>query len=318
MPEERPDRPELPAELRIPAPRPLPPWARRRHVSEVLVGIAGAGTVVLLLMAGELLFASGVAAVAGIVALIAWAVRRSHARLLREGVAAVGVVEDVAVNGHDRTVRFRYETPAGSVSALSGIDRRLARQVGGWPQPGDFVFLVYDPKGVTRNEVWGLARSAAHDDAAARGLLLGWSVRTSALLGVFLAVTCGLPTLSGWLKQVAPSRVATCTRSYSHHWWFHLGLEGGRALTVTSNDVLDLEECPPAGTVVEKRRGELAYRLDGVARPFNASQVAFPGVLGLLGCGALAFAAVRYARARSRREWTGGAGRRRSGGSGAG
>jgi hypothetical protein len=268
----------------------------------VIVAVAVTFTVGLLVTVHEWLVAVAILAVGAIVGAIALAIRTSRVRMLTEGAAAVGTIEKLEEELRQPAFRIRYETPSGPVSALctSTIGTRLAGQVGGWPQLGDTVFLVYDPRVVTRNEVWSLARGPAHDDAAAQRLLRRRAIRGSLLIGAFFVLTCGVPTIAWYLRDVPAGRIASCDGSHSHMDYYHLVLGDGRRHTVTSNDVADLEACPPPGTTIEKRRGEFGYRIDGVVRPVNGGSIVGPGLLAVVGCGALLFAAVAFIRSRQR------------------
>ncbi len=105
------------------------------------------------------------------------------------------------------------------------------------------------------------------------------------LLGFFLAAGCGLPIVFRLLHSVPRATVTACKTSWSHKYYALVSLDSGRELSLTENDIPDPKACLRVGSMVEKRRFELWYRLDGTAyRSYSQSWAVVPA---LAGCGLL-------------------------------
>jgi hypothetical protein len=109
------------------------------------------------------------------------------------------------------------------------------------------------------------------------------------LMGVAAAIAFGFPFVKNVLTVVPRSRVANCKAVVSHTYFLHITLESGKTLVLQQEDVPDPAACLAPGTVLEKVRGELGYRIDGRLF-FWESQghrtfavVAFAGLLAAFG-----------------------------------
>jgi hypothetical protein len=82
--------------------------------------------------------------------------------------------------------------------------------------------------------------------------------------GLFLALGCGVPLAVRFVYSVDPSPVRECGVSFSHRYYSNVTLESGRHLVLSPDDVMHPAECLPRGTLLEKRRWEPGYRVNGV------------------------------------------------------
>jgi hypothetical protein len=105
--------------------------------------------------------------------------------------------------------------------------------------------------------------------------------RTLRLIGLFLIAAPGLPVAGRLLYAVPASTVESCQTSYSHRPYAHVRLASGTRLSLSPDDVPEPARCLAFGAGVEKRRWELAYRLDGMrVLPSSPSWKAFPVLVG--------------------------------------
>ena len=108
--------------------------------------------------------------------------------------------------------------------------------------------------------------------------------RTRLLLGAFLAFSMGGAMLARYARQVPRGAVVGCTSGYSHGPMTEIRLADGRSLRLVRNELTDLDRsCPGPGTSIEKRRGELFYRVNGEPRPVNPVQAVLLVLFGVLG-----------------------------------
>lgn len=112
--------------------------------------------------------------------------------------------------------------------------------------------------------------------------------RTLRLLGLFLFLGPGVPVALRLLLRVPEASVVECSTSFEHRHYAHAKLGSGKTVILSPDDIRDPARCLPPGTLVEKRRGELGYRVNGdYALPPSPSWKALPV---LLGAGLLLFA----------------------------
>jgi len=83
------------------------------------------------------------------------------------------------------------------------------------------------------------------------------------LFGPFLVATFGGPLFADWLREVPRGTVKECAVFYEHGPNAKVVLASGDVAWLSTKDLAFPEQCVAAGIVLEKRRFELAYRLDG-------------------------------------------------------
>lgn len=82
-------------------------------------------------------------------------------------------------------------------------------------------------------------------------------------VGLFLGAGFGVPLCARIAKTTSPSRVQACSIQMSHGPNARLVLESGKSVLLGTADLAYPEHCLRVGTLVEKRRGELTYRING-------------------------------------------------------
>jgi hypothetical protein len=71
-----------------------------------------------------------------------------------------------------------------------------------------------------------------------------------------------------------------CRTGYTHGPYIRLALASGHRLVFTRDDITQPAECLRTGAVVEKRRLELGFRVDGIyERPSSVSWKVMPALL---------------------------------------
>jgi hypothetical protein len=105
------------------------------------------------------------------------------------------------------------------------------------------------------------------------------------LVGAVLVLSYGGSLQAIWWQQVPPSPVVSCEVRYVHHTYANVILGDGRLLSLNAFAIPEPGACLAPGTVVEKRRGEMRFRVNGRGRATTASDL-MPD-LALLGAGAL-------------------------------
>jgi hypothetical protein len=114
-----------------------------------------------------------------------------------------------------------------------------------------------------------------------------------ALLGFALTLVIG-----GWLsleltRKIPPAVVSRCASRHSHYDYFDLTIDQGTILTLSTQQVPSWKHCPDPGTIIEKRIGELGWRVNGayqsVHRPTFAIAFALTVSGPLLVIGGLAW-----------------------------
>jgi len=138
-----------------------------------------------------------------------------------------------------------------------------------------------------------LARHTAIPPYLARGTIL---------VGFFMLLVVGAPLVMTLCEQMQPSKVVRCEMRHSHQYYFELRMEDGRTVTLTSQELPGWRSCPNEGTLVEKRRGERGWRING-SYVGEDQRTLYPaiglsGLGGLLFIAGLAFVAVRRGRQR--------------------
>lgn len=110
------------------------------------------------------------------------------------------------------------------------------------------------------------------------------SLSPKALLvaGLLLVVGPGIPFVAVWLLAVPQSAVSRCMLSYSHRNTLIIELASGDQVFLTSEHIPDVSRCLAVGTGIEKRRGELGYRISGSYQPPTGDMVP-PAVMVALG-----------------------------------
>ncbi len=83
-------------------------------------------------------------------------------------------------------------------------------------------------------------------------------------VGLLLALACGLPIAARVLATLPSSRVVSCKSVTVHRTYAEVTFADGRTESLSPDDIRDPSRCLPVGTLVEKRRGELGYRIDGI------------------------------------------------------
>jgi hypothetical protein len=112
--------------------------------------------------------------------------------------------------------------------------------------------------------------------------------RTLRLFGLFLVLGPGVPVALRLLLYVREAPVVECSTTFEHRHYAHATLGSGQTVILSPDDIRDPAHCLPPGTLIEKRRGDLGYRVNGqYALPPSPSWKAFPV---LLGAGLLLFA----------------------------
>jgi len=124
-------------------------------------------------------------------------------------------------------------------------------------------------------------------------------------LALLLLVGAGGSVAASWMRAVPPGTVTRCEVYWSHGPRMELTLDGGRRVFLSRDDVMRPENCLPAGSLVEKRRFELVYRVNGreaePETPTNTVALGLAG-LGLLAAGGALVAAMRARGQSSRAE----------------
>lgn len=103
------------------------------------------------------------------------------------------------------------------------------------------------------------------------------------IFGTFLCVTCGGPFLGHLLYTVPASRVRECSTYFAHGPRARIELESGFVADMGMSDLAYPERCVPSGALLEKRRFELVYRIDGVTQAVGTPDVLVKVIGGALG-----------------------------------
>ena len=92
------------------------------------------------------------------------------------------------------------------------------------------------------------------------------------VIGVLLV---GLSTCheSQRLRAVGPARVVSCHVYESHGANADVRLENGRRVVLNWELLSEPDKCLPVGTMLEKRRGEVGYRINGALQPHANADV---------------------------------------------
>lgn len=155
--------------------------------------IAGALLATGLALVGQLGAAVALSVLVAVLTLVAVAERRHLVRVLRYGVPAIAEVTSVGTLKGGLIVRCRYTTTFGPIETAVPVNRRRAeRELGGWPEPGDSLYVVHPPNAILSPILWGFgadpgrARDAVGPArwAAVRLIAVGatWTVCGSGLL----------------------------------------------------------------------------------------------------------------------------------------
>jgi hypothetical protein len=136
-------------------------------------------------------------------------------------------------------------------------------------------------------------------DSPAKPSTRSLSPKALLVAGLLLLVGPGIPFLAVWFLAVPRSTVSRCTLSYSHRNTLIIDLASGDQVFLTSEHLPDVSRCLADGTVIEKRRGELGYRIGNKYQAPTADMVP-PGVMVLVG-GVLLFARAVLVRRQRRK-----------------
>ena len=122
----------------------------------IALPVAGALLVTALALGGQFGAAVAMSMLVAILTLVAVAERRHVVRVLRYGVPAVAVVTWVGTFKGGLIVRCRYTTTFGPIETAVPVNRRRAeRELGGWPEPGDTLYVVHPPNAILSPILWG-------------------------------------------------------------------------------------------------------------------------------------------------------------------
>jgi hypothetical protein len=119
---------------------------------------------------------------------------------------------------------------------------------------------------------------------------------------ILLSIGCLVPA-QRLFEEVAAGRVNGCRTYYNHGDVAVVTFADSRSLILTESDLPDPGRCLGNGTLVEKRSGEMAFRVDGVS-----VNTKFPAVemfvIGTFGAGLLgtAIAMKKHAKGSKHRE----------------
>lgn len=118
-------------------------------------------------------------------------------------------------------------------------------------------------------------------------------------LGLFLCATFGLPLASRLLRTVPVSSVAGCDVYYSHGPKARVHLADGTYAHLGTADLAFPERCLAPGAQLEKRRMELAVRVDGVSAAVGTPDIHASIVGATLGAASAILGSVLALRRRS-------------------
>lgn len=89
------------------------------------------------------------------------------------------------------------------------------------------------------------------------------------LVGVFFLLIGAGPLGCRLRSKLAPASVVGCEVTHAHSAEALVSLSDGTRVLLDSSDIKNPARCLYWGVVVEKRRGELGYRIDGRVQPWD-------------------------------------------------
>jgi hypothetical protein len=111
-------------------------------------------------------------------------------------------------------------------------------------------------------------------------------IRNAAIGTIPIAVLLlylGSPVIARLIRHFGPMLVTACETYEAHGTHARVTLNDSRTIDLTWEDIPNPERCLAIGDVVEKRRGELGFRINGVMRNWEnaATYVSFLALSGL-------------------------------------
>src|SRR5215510_6145917 len=91
--------------------------------------------------------------------------------------------------------------------------------------------------------------------------------------GFFSMVLVAIPLQSRLFRKVDPGRVLDCDLSHAHQYYAEHRLDTGESIILSNQDLSGLKKCLDIGTLIEKRRGEMGWRINGRYYPANADSI---------------------------------------------